>query len=81
MFLCRLAEELFLLTKTCTEFVQHCLYGIKPWHFEHGTEEKCTLHIDSLFQNCSLKSSDLFNSKTSWPLMKVPKQVKMHILS
>lgn len=69
MCLCRLAEE-FLLRKTCAEFVQHRLYGIKRWHFEHGTEEKCALHIDSLF-----------NTKTFWPLKKLPEQVKMHILS
>lgn len=52
MFLCRLAEEFLFLTKACAEFVQPCLYGIKPGHIEYGTEEKCTLHINSFFPKC-----------------------------
>lgn len=81
MLLCRLAEEFLLLMKACVEFVQHCLYGSKLWHFEHEQKKKCTLHIDPSFQNGSLKSNDLFNTKTFWFLMKLPKQVKRHALS
>lgn len=76
IFLCRLVEEFLLLAKTCPEFVQQCLYGSKPWHFERGTEEKCTLHVDSLFQNGFLKNCDLFNIKTFRPWWNFLKKLK-----
>lgn len=44
-------QKSLFFTRTCSEFVQHWCYGNKQRLFEHGTEEKCTLHTDYLFWN------------------------------